>query len=40
MEMSSEGRYCFYPRRDDENFDSSQDKWKRKAFPFVTFHEM
>lgn len=25
------GRCCFYPRRDDESLDSSQDKWKRKA---------
>lgn len=25
------GKYCFYPRRDDESLDSSQDKWKRKA---------
>ena len=30
-EMSSEGRYFFYVRRDDESLDSSRDKWKREA---------
>lgn len=29
--MSSEGRYCFYVRRENESLDSTQDKWKREA---------